>query len=856
MTVIKKIVKARRRLSHLPNETDPPMKMWIQPQVQASHNSSGSRNLNCEICFRLASYSSDVLHCVYCNVVCHVTCLQQFYSKVRPSKRWVCFLCVDELDHSRQYYENDKLAVWEHELRIQAQITISKYWRRYKCRKFYLRIYTIIVQLQVMYNIRRRKRAFLFNTQAKLRPMKLHINHCHNLTILDREATKANQQHIHALQVGHHGSTATPSEDSSVVSKTSKNSPTKPKKREYEVYILVTVIDQSRGETAQTWRLIICQRKMMLKPNSTFDVHFDEYIMLGGISGFNVIVLTVFQKGFGRDIILGQVGIDLSDNYIWRKGGKFDMKLSKQDFEIKDNIGMDMKVDHRAEITGDISFELTSYRGMSSECGYCQASNAEDIIRSLARLPDVPGYDHGLHGQSSLMKPHANAGRVKAHGMAMASNNLLSTFNSSQNGSGLNLKKTWIAIAEGFIFVYSHFGDQMKIAVDLTYFYYSFEFKGKNVIYHLIKPGFPPFSFHPIELSENLRWKCAFLSSSHFVKAQLQYQSNLHAHKKEQHVANQVLEGHGKQELENLEAERGLLSLPDAGRGGEPGSGRMSGRTSGRSELLKFDVDSLIADLLVMEAMRPKYIKSGAGTSRLLTELGSIQTNSSASSATTTTSTTNTSTNTSNGVTHTNATQVDKPFSSHSSRVPNAKVVHSPTAKSSPAHNKNVAHGNVHSKSTPILPPLVAPNHTADNVDHADHGGKSLMSYKPKLKEDLGLSLRVEIPALSQGNTNLSSMRQKVLSSVLRSASADTAGSLEGLKRKTGDDYDDDTIGEEALKEQVVEAYDMDDVVVNEKYQEYGEQLVSKLMTKVAESNIRPLHNTPKHANAPPKSKQ
>ena len=868
-------------------------------------NRGQPRNLNCEICLSLASYSSDVLQCIYCNVVCHAKCLQRFQSNLLyPQRNWVCFLCVDELDASRSHFEGKRQAQIDFQLKSAAQVIIAKYFRGYSARKFYIRIYTIIVRLQIMFNIRRRKRAFMFNTQAKLRPMKLFIVKCTGLVICDREAfkgmmaashnsqsnieisstvqevpgmrlsTEAINHHSQSISHGHRRSSSSSSEahedkfhheiendhgdedDTMSIqsiqstettgsqlggkksSKHLKNGgkPSKKsnlKKKEYEVYVLVTVIDQSRGEMIQSWRLLSSIKKLTLYPNSTFDITFEESVMLGGVSGFNTIVLSCFQKGVARDIFLGQVAIDLSENYIWRKGGFFQaMPLTKAEYELRDNIGMEMKADYRSPPRGSITFELTAYRGMSSECGYCNATSAEDIIRAIGKgSSEYPGYvnalvntvhiggltnSHGTsHGTSHVSDSdkapdthHSSPNHGHSHGhghVKVKYGTMLPLSTPFQDTHGNPMKKAWLAIAEGFVFVYSHFGDQLKLVVDLSQFMYSFHFKGKSmVIYQLSRPTYPPFIFFPMEVSEMLRWKCAFLSSIHAIKA------------KDSSVGN-----------------------------GSHGSGSIND---------KFDVNYLINDLLAMDQLKPR--KAGKnGQFEPLT-----------------------------------AHPLMKTLPSDNLAIPTHALLAPPTAESMLAsHSGNVGSGN--SGSGPVSgmgmggassKRVSASTTTANTPSHKNQlhnlrtptasgktkstdieedysiakvssssAHKSLLTYKPKdSKIDLSKSMTVAIPEFNfSPDLKSNTTKNKVLAAIFHghptsshSRSIDPTGSDDGENFMKPDLASASGESSNNLADMIKESFDLDDVVTNPKYQQYGEQFVSKLMTgAMADQFIKPL---------------
>lgn len=449
-------------------------KKWVQPR----QHEVITHNINCEICLAPTSISRMLLKCVYCNIVCHQTCLQKFYKNfhIRDPKMWICFYCVDDLDDSRSRFDREHQELIDHDLRIQAQIIIAKYWRRFVSRCFYLRVYTTVVKLQIIYHVRHRKRDFMQSLQAKLRPIKIRIIKCSHIMVMDSKS-----------------SVATSNNPTSNNASSPKN---KNMKKEHHFFMIVTVLEIANGFVNQTWRANTTDFLAITPPNTPFDLKCDEKVFLGGVSGFHTVVITLFQKGYGRDYIVGQVYIDLTLNFLWRRGGRFTLQWSGQDFAIKDYSGMELKADSRMLPHGSIEFEITTYHGMNSDCGHCMGTSMEDLIRMLHRLPAYSGYQ--------LPHKTINTSSKKAE---------ISAALGASNSYNFPMKRMWIAIAEGNIYVFNHFGDQLKLIFELSLFTPAYEYKEKRVIFKVQRNGYPDFQFHPIHMSETLRWKCAFLSS-------------------------------------------------------------------------------------------------------------------------------------------------------------------------------------------------------------------------------------------------------------------------------------------------------------------------------------------------------
>lgn len=461
----------------------PETQSWVQPKVQSSLDIR--HNFNCEVCLMHGTSADPLLQCIYCNVVCHVACLRRFFHSARYDEHWICFYCVDYLDNSRKVFEQERKTHATYHLSKHAQIVIAREWRRFAARKHYLRIYLLIVRLQVMFHVRRRKKMFMLTLQNKLRPMKLRIMRCHGLVAAGSSAGAGGKSPIAP----------------------SRQQPNGARRKDNSFYVLVTVMDTSKATVAQTLRIATRLIYLEVNPFASFDLIVEERMMLPGVSGNSVVVLSVLQRGVSKDVLLGQISLDLGPDHLWKRGGHFSLNLSDQEYAIKDHIGMDMKTDTRFLPCGSIDFELMAFNGMTSECGYCYATNADDLVRTLAKLPDykgfiVPSKSNVLNNGPTHPVPDAGGATAKK---AMG----------SSESYAISMKKIWIVIAEGLLYIYSHFGDQLKVAIDISAFTYSFEYKdyGRILLYKMHKAGYPDFLFHTTSHHDTLRWKCAFLCS-------------------------------------------------------------------------------------------------------------------------------------------------------------------------------------------------------------------------------------------------------------------------------------------------------------------------------------------------------
>jgi hypothetical protein len=113
--------------------------------------------------------------------------------------------------------------------------------------------------------------------------------------------------------------------------------------------------------------------------------------ILPGVSGQHFITLSVIQKGIKRDFFLGQVQLNLNEDYLWKRGGSFTANLEDVKFLCKDKNGQEIKFDYSATPQGSITFQLDVFHGMNAECGHVLGVAIEDYIRALNKLPPSIG---------------------------------------------------------------------------------------------------------------------------------------------------------------------------------------------------------------------------------------------------------------------------------------------------------------------------------------------------------------------------------------------------------------------------------------------------------------------------------
>ena len=100
---------------------------WIEPKrCETKHNAL------CEICQKFfPNHIGSLLHCIYCNVICHVECMLKFQKRLVPTKEWICFYCIDFLDESKKTHKTKQSENLNQANYAKAQIILAKYWRRY-----------------------------------------------------------------------------------------------------------------------------------------------------------------------------------------------------------------------------------------------------------------------------------------------------------------------------------------------------------------------------------------------------------------------------------------------------------------------------------------------------------------------------------------------------------------------------------------------------------------------------------------------------------------------------------------------------------------------------------------------------
>lgn len=74
--------------------------VWVKPKKLSEF--SDKRNSYCEVCLEFASFCSSIdAYCIYCNIVCHITCLSEKERSEVFRGSWVCSFCSTEIEGSK-----------------------------------------------------------------------------------------------------------------------------------------------------------------------------------------------------------------------------------------------------------------------------------------------------------------------------------------------------------------------------------------------------------------------------------------------------------------------------------------------------------------------------------------------------------------------------------------------------------------------------------------------------------------------------------------------------------------------------------------------------------------------------------
>lgn len=547
-------------------------KKWVPPKVL---DPTEKHNSLCELCNRAIGqrHTENDLLCLYCNVSVHRSCLFNDSNQLllslplnltkdiqesaivackQPENvdfgSWTCFYCIDSIKESRRVFELHINTAKNIKTLIAAQSTIAKYWRRWRDRRTYLRIYRVALTIQIWYRLKRNKVLFLKRKMEKLRPVVITIDCCENLTICQ--------------------------------DKTTSTGPAKSSKQAVaNYYIVATAIEMVDGVEEQRWSesspihallvpLAPVSTRASFHQSKELICNFNHDITLAGVSGHQIIALTVLQKGQKRDFVLGQTSLQLSHHHLWKRGGSFKRNLEEAKHLLQDKNGLDLKHDYSTTPQGTISFKLSVFPGMQAECGHVHAPPLDDYIRALHKIPPSMAFfiqhHHGTgtaerrNSMSSMSASfsHASssqegeegegalghavpltAAAVKEAAEAAAAaimGNLPSPAAAAEvkmpilpkpadavDPLQFSKKKLWVSLMKGAVHIYSHFGGPLSLVLNLIHFDYSIQYSsdGSHMAFSLHRLGFPSFHFAPLDKADFVRWKCALICGLRYVIA-------------------------------------------------------------------------------------------------------------------------------------------------------------------------------------------------------------------------------------------------------------------------------------------------------------------------------------------------
>eukprot|EP01036_Dinobryon_divergens_P023992 gene23993-32397_t len=326
---------------------------------------------------------------------------------------------------------------------LKSQIIIAKYWRRMQNRKNYASIYKCILKLQVWFRLLRNKRQYKRRRLEKRRIIKVSIGHVENLPIYSNKVP-------------------------STSFKVEKPIPT-------SIYVIIAVVDQAR---IQTWCDFSSTQSFTsnAKSNRNPSAQFNSQHLLPGVSASQMITLSVIQKGANRDYFLGQVCVNLQVDNLWMEGGTLHEDLCQAQYPVKDKSGQDLKFSYSPSPQGQLKFHLQVFHSMKAECGSVLGSHIEDFTRLLHKLPATSAFLH--HNAMVAEKPVAAAAASSAAAASPSQDiklpllQLPGTANMAGHGTK---KRLWIAMLEGYMFIYQTYGGPFRLTLNISQFDYSIQ---------------------------------------------------------------------------------------------------------------------------------------------------------------------------------------------------------------------------------------------------------------------------------------------------------------------------------------------------------------------------------------------
>eukprot|EP01035_Chromulina_nebulosa_P023449 gene23449-30394_t len=492
------------------NRNDPKevlARRWTQPRHLSS---TLNHNNSCELCSGIVictGNSDRSLMCMYCHVSVHKSCLLNggrsfsFDLETRNDEQWICFHCIDSLENSRKFFRIQMRSAQNSQTMVASQIIIAKNWRRMHGRRKYQSVYKILLRLQGWYRLRKIRNAFMQQMLEKKRIVKITIECADNMVICSDTY--------------------------------SKNILKKEKIMSSSYYLIIAAVDQSGSTSQQTWQNT--SSVVTISVNSKISQHpsieFNTEHWLPGVSGLDVVTISVIQKGSVKDFFLGQVCVDLSANYLWRTGGSFEEKLTEKYF-VKGKLGMDVQYSYPPQPQGFLKFQVHVFNGLGVECGYVLGSPSEDFVRVLQRLPPSPAFlfsTSALPSSSRIIKTNLGSGCCKydSNGSIITEESIsfmecntdpiklpvVKSWDEMSIAIPSLKKKLWMAMIDGYILIYQHCGGPLRLILNISQFEYSVQSNPKGQVFSFHRFSYPSFHFQMLAKHDYLRWNISLLSN-------------------------------------------------------------------------------------------------------------------------------------------------------------------------------------------------------------------------------------------------------------------------------------------------------------------------------------------------------
>jgi len=171
---------------------------------------------------------------------------------------------------------------------------------------------------------------------------------------------------------------------------------------------------------------------------------------------------------------------------------------------------------------------------MNAECGHVMGVAIEDYIRSLNKLPPAIGafvfprklviaaerltQSKAVPDSSPSTSNNGNESSLTLDMLPKQEIKMPVPVGQADASSNASKKKMWLAIVKGFVYIYPHFGGQLRLILNIASFDYSIQSsKQQATLFSLHKFGYPSFHFSPLEKTDFVRWKSVLISTMRYV---------------------------------------------------------------------------------------------------------------------------------------------------------------------------------------------------------------------------------------------------------------------------------------------------------------------------------------------------